>query len=266
MALDESGGGIFTGERLVTDEALFSADLARHLVAYQFAQELVRGKKVLDAGCGDGYGTELLARTAATALGVDRSEETIDVAKRRYQRPNLTYKACNLDHLSSLGEKFDAVCHFQVIEHLPDPRPFLLQVRQVLTPGGMLVLTTPNRIFSYVENPYHVHEYLADELRNLLEEIFVHVEMRGVRGSERVMQFERARGEQANRILRLDPLGLRRFLPRAVIEWAYAKLARLVRRRIASGGKSMLQISPEDFQISDFAEESLDLLAICRCA
>src|SRR5229473_2363704 len=106
--------GIFTGERLVANDPLFAADFSRHLVAYRFAQERVRGKRVLDAGCGDGYGTELLAQSAARAVGVDRNAETIAIASRRYQRANLLYRVCDLPGLSALGERFDVVCSFQV--------------------------------------------------------------------------------------------------------------------------------------------------------
>jgi len=261
---DESGGGIFTGERLVANDPLFAADFARHLVAYQFAQERARATTVLDAGCGDGYGTDLLAQTAARALGVDRSAETIALAGQRYRRPNLSYRACELHRLRALGEQFDVVCNFQVIEHVVDPRPFLEQVRQVLKPGGCLIVTTPNRLNSFVENPYHVHEYLAEELKQVLGSVFPSVEMQGVCGNERVMAFERARGVQAGRILRLDPLGLRGLLPRALVEWAYPRLARLVRRNIAHGDATAVTIGPSDFSISADAEGSLDLLATCR--
>jgi SAM-dependent methyltransferase len=257
--------GLFTGERLLAGDPLFAADFARHLVAYHYAQDCVRGKTVLDAGCGDGYGTDRLAETAARALGVDRSAETIALAAQRYQRPNLAYRVCELPRLTDLGEQFDVVCNFQVIEHLVDPRPFLQQARAVLAAGGCLIVTTPNRLNSFVENPYHVHEYVADELAALLRSVFGQVEMRGVCGNDRVMAFERARGTQAGRILRLDPFGLRRLLPRALIEWAYPRLARMVRRRIGTSGEQSASITPGDFEISEDAEGSLDLLAVCRC-
>ena len=156
-------GAHFTGERLVAGDPLFAADLSRHVVAYQFAQEYVRGKCVLDAGCGDGYGTHILAQTAARALGVDRSTEAMAAAAQSYQHPNLSYRVCELPRLADLGECFDVVCNFQVIEHLIDPRPFLRAAHAVLRPGGSLIVTTPNRLKSNDENPYHVHEYVAHE-------------------------------------------------------------------------------------------------------
>src|SRR5262245_45555884 len=218
---DDSHGGIFTGERLVAGDPLFLADLSRHIVAYRTAQDYVRGKRVLDAGCGDGYGTDLLAETAAYAVGVDRSLDTVAVARRRYQRPNLAYRVCDLPRLMELGERFDVVCNFQVIEHLTDPEPFLRGAQPVLEPGGCLSVTTPNRLTSHIENPYHVHEYVADELRAMLAKVFATVEVQGVCGDERVMAYERARVARAKRILRLDPLNLRRMVPQRAIEAIY---------------------------------------------
>ena len=256
--------GIFTGERLVASDPLFAADFSRHLKAYQFAQAHVGGKRVLDAGCGDGYGTHLLAEAAERALGVDRSADTVAVAARRYQGVNLSYRVCALDRLSDLGEQFDVVCNFQVIEHLVEPRPFLKQVRQILAPGGCLIVTTPNRLQSLVENPYHVHEYIVGELEQLLREVFTRVDMRGVCPNARAMAYDRARAAQATRILRLDPLGVRHLLPRTLIEWVYPKLARLVRRRITPANGAAAAISAADFTIESALEGALDLLAICR--
>lgn len=262
--MDESLGGIFTGERLVAGDTLFAADLSRHVAAYRLAQERVRGKRVLDAGCGDGYGTDLLAQTAARAMGVDRAAATVAVAAGRYRRPNLAYRVCELTRLGELGRRFDVVCNFQVIEHLAEPRPFLEQARGVLEPGGCLIVTTPNRLNSVVPNPYHVHEYVAEELHALLAEVFSLVDVRGIVGDERAMAYERRRVAQAQRILRLDPLNLRRFIPAQAIEVIYPKLARLVRRGVARVDGAALQIGPENFTIATDCTAALDLLATCE--
>ncbi|GBD27853.1 putative S-adenosylmethionine-dependent methyltransferase [bacterium HR30] len=256
-------GGLFTGERLHAGDPLFQADLARHVFAYQYARELARGKRVLDAGCGDGYGTALLAEAAAYVVGVDREERAIATARERYQRANLSYHVCRLEELEGLGERFDLICHFQVIEHLPDPLPFLRAAARVLTPKGQLLITTPNRLLSRIENPYHVHEYVAEELHGLLTTVFPYVEVWGVWGNEKVMAFETERVRQAQRILRLDPLGLRRLLPRALVEWAYPRLARLVRRQIAPEARENL--GARDFMIRKETEGALDLFAVCHC-
>ncbi|MCX8073854.1 MAG: class I SAM-dependent methyltransferase [Candidatus Binatia bacterium] len=263
MSESASQGGLFTGERLHAGDPLFQADLARHVFAYSYAQVLARGKRVLDAGCGDGYGTALLAEVAEQAVGVDREARAIAAARQRYQRPNLRYEACSLEEVDKLGQTFDIICHFQVIEHLEDPKPFLFAAHKVLAKGGGLVITTPNRLLSRIENPYHVHEYIADELQTVLSSVFPRVEMFGIWGNDKVMAFEEARVRQARRILRLDPLGLRKHIPRSLVEWAYPRLARLVRRRIAQKGNPPIETS--DFSIRRETSGALDLLAICYC-
>jgi 2-polyprenyl-3-methyl-5-hydroxy-6-metoxy-1,4-benzoquinol methylase len=257
-----SAGGLFTGERLHAGDPLFAADLARHLVAYRHAQTLAQAKRVLDAGCGDGYGTYLLAEVASEAVGVDREARAVAVARERYVRSNLRYVACNLEELASWNDAYDVICHFQVIEHLVDPLPFLHAARKILAPGGVFIVTTPNRLLSRVENPYHVREYTGPELQELLRRVFPRVELFGVWGNEKVMAFENARAQQANRILRLDPFGLRRYVPRGVVEWAYPRLARLVRRRV--GGTNTGAITEADFSIRSETDGALDLLAHCR--
>jgi SAM-dependent methyltransferase len=262
---EAAGGGIFTGERMVAGDPLFAADLSRHLVAYEFARERVRGKVVLDAGCGDGYGAHVLAAGAASVVGIDRSAETIAVARRRYQRPNLRYEVCELDRLEGLGQRFDVVSHFQVIEHLPDPVPFLQQAKTVLSNrDGLLIVTTPNRPNSLVENPYHVREYAGAELRQLLSRVFPRVELLGICGDARAMAYERTRARYAGGVLKLDPLGLRRLVPRPLVEALYPHLARMVRRTIRRTNSAAMSITVENFRIGEDYDNSLDLLALCH--
>jgi SAM-dependent methyltransferase len=256
--------GIFTGERLVANDPLFAADMARHLFAYRWAQERGRGRVVLDAGCGDGYGTHMLAATAASAVGVDRNPGTVEVARGRYQQPNLAYRVCDLTALTGLGETFEVVCNFQVLEHLDDPLPFLRQVREVLRPGGELILTTPNRLMTVIEIPYHVHEYAPAELAEVLGGVFPRVEVRGVRGDERAMAYEHSRIANAQRILRLDPLNLRRFVPRTLIEAVYPYLAKTVRRGIQKEQGGATPVTEANFSLAENPGDSLDLLAVCR--
>src|SRR4029077_8954923 len=106
--------------------------------------------------------------------------------------------------------KFDLVLSFQVIEHLPDPVGFLGDLARRVAEGGELLVTTPNRLMSVSENPYHLREWTAGELLALATPVLPAARMMGVHVSPRVLAYERARGEQVRRLLRLDPLGLRR--------------------------------------------------------
>src|SRR5262245_42592687 len=109
--------------------AEFMYDEARHLAAYLHARTLTRGRDVLDAGCGEGFGTVLLADEARSVLGIDYAAEPIATARAAYVRPGLEFRQLDVHELPRLERRFDLVTNFQVIEHLPDPRRFLRAVR-----------------------------------------------------------------------------------------------------------------------------------------
>ena len=252
----------FTGERLPGGgDPEFGVDMQRHLAAYRWAADLARDRAVLDAGCGEGYGASLLAGSARRVLAVDRAE-AIALATSRYRDPRLAFRALDLMQLPTLGERFDVVLSFQVIEHLPDPVGFLRALAACTAPGGTLVVTTPNRLMSVSENPYHLREWTAPELLELAAPVLPGVRVRGMNASERVLAYERERGAQVQRILRLDPLGLRRLVPEAVVRVVFARLARLVRRRVGAAG-ALPQAGPEDFTVrDDDLARALDLVLV----
>jgi 2-polyprenyl-3-methyl-5-hydroxy-6-metoxy-1,4-benzoquinol methylase len=241
----------------------FAYDEARHLAAYRYARELARGRDVLDAGCGEGFGTVLLAETARSVLGVDYAAEAVEVARASHRRANLEFRQLEVHALATLGRHFGLITNFQVIEHLPDPARFLAVVRDALAPGGVLLLTTPNRLTSVSENPVHLREYDADELHQLLAPMFARVEMHSVIGSEKVRAFDAERGRQVRRILRLDPLGLRHLLPQRLVYVAFAHLGALVRRR-AVDASTEARITPSDFTVvAERRPDALDHVALC---
>jgi len=253
-----------TGERPGRGEG-FAYDEARHLSAYLFAREVARGRDVLDAGCGEGFGTVLLAETARQVTGIDYSPAAVAAATAAYRRPNLEFRHLDVYALPRLDLRFDVITNFQVIEHLADPAAFLTAVRAALKPDGVLILTTPNRLMTVSENPYHLREYTADELATLLRPIFSRVEMRSMMGNATVLAFEAARAQQVQRILRLDPLGLRHRLPQSLVRFAFGKLSVLVRRRVTGVAAATDAIVPEDFHVADGSRpDGLDLVALCR--
>lgn len=253
-----------TGERPGRGHG-FAYDEARHLAAYLFARELARDRTVLDAGCGEGFGTVLLAETARRVTGIDYSPAAVAAASAAYQHPNLEFRHVDVYALPRLDLRFDVITNFQVIEHLADPAAFLTAVRAALQPDGVLVLTTPNRLMTASENPYHLREYTADELTALLRPIFSRIEMRSMMGNAAVMAFEAARARQVQQILRLDPLGLRHRLPQGLVRFAFGKLSVLVRRRVAGTATATQSIVPEDFHVAaESRPDALDLVALCR--
>lgn len=244
----------------------FAYDEARHLIAYIHARQLARGLDVLDAGCGEGFGTVLLAETARSVTGIDYAAPPIAVASAAYaDRRNLTFQQLDVRELPKLGRRFGFVTNFQVIEHLVDPMPFLEAVKDVLASDGTFMVTTPNRLMSASENPVHVHEYVAEEFRALLARVFYRVALASVLGNEKVRAFDEERARQVRRLLRLDPLGVRRLLPTSLERFIFAQLSGVVRRRVAQTAAVTTTIVTADFTVVDEVRpDALDLVAFCR--
>jgi len=254
----------YTGERPGWGEG-FEYDYSRHVAAYRYVATLAGGRSVLDAGCGEGFGTQTLADVAERVLGVDYSPVAVGECRRLWKKPNLRFERLDLTTPDGFAETFDLVVNFQVIEHIDDPLPFLHGLRERLAPGGRLVLTTPNRLRTISENPYHVREYTPAELHALLSGVFDDVEVLGVHGNAKVEEFDAGRARAVRRILRLDPLGLRRLLPEKLLLFAFARLARVVRRAAAGSTSSPASpITPDDFFVTaGGVEQALDLVAVC---
>ncbi len=257
-------GVAFTGERLHEGSELFAVDLVRHRAAYAFAIERAKagrildlGGRVLDLGCGSGYGTAELADSCPGTVGVDR------IAPDPQARgPQVRFLRADLRGIPLANASFDLVVSFQVIEHLEDPGPYLAAIARLLRPNGTALISTPNLLQSDGENPFHVHEYMADELARTLQHHFRNVEMRGVGASAPAAHYYGERLRQIRRIVRLDPLRLRHRLPRWLIDWMFAKLALVVRRGIRRQ-EGLPQVGLSDFPVGNADEECLDLLAVC---
>ncbi|HUG15917.1 MAG TPA: methyltransferase domain-containing protein, partial [Thermomicrobiales bacterium] len=160
----------FTGERVLPGLPEMRVTYLQSLAAYEFALGFASGQRVLDCGCGEGYGSALLAETAAEVVGLDRDDEVVEFAAAKYAQPDrLRFVASDAERLPFDDGAFDLITCFQVLEHLHDARSFLREARRVLAPGGALLLTTPNVLVAGERpNPHHVHDYRPDELRALL--------------------------------------------------------------------------------------------------
>jgi SAM-dependent methyltransferase len=160
-----------TGERTVPGVPEENYWFRRHEAAYEFAAPLVAGRTVLEVGCGEGYGTELLARTAQRVLGIDYDALTTAHARATYRTP--WFARANLAALPVPSGSVDVVATLQVIEHVWNHGEFVRECLRVLRPGGLFLVTTPNRLtFSPGRdapiNPFHTKEFTASELAGLV--------------------------------------------------------------------------------------------------
>ena len=144
-----------------------------HVARYRFAKDFVRGKRVLDIACGEGYGAAALAKAgAASVVGIDLSAEVCDHARRKY---GLDARAGDAQAIPLPDRSIDVVVSFETIEHVDDPAAFLGECARVLVPEGMLIVSTPNRpVYSGEgeQNPFHRLEFDEEEFVELLRSQF----------------------------------------------------------------------------------------------
>ncbi len=248
---DHAEGGLpLTGERTVPGLAVENYWFRRHEVAYLRCADLCAGQEVLEAGCGEGYGADLLASVARRVVAVDYDAATVAHVRDRY--PRVAVLAANLAALPMPDASIDVVVNFQVIEHLWDQPQFITECLRVLRPGGLLLISTPNRITftpgsDVPVNPFHTRELNAAELRELLVDGGFQVQsMSGVFHGPRLTEMDARHGG-------------------SIID---AQIARAVAGAPWDDGllADVAAVRPEDFEIVSEQERdidvSLDLLAI----
>jgi 2-polyprenyl-3-methyl-5-hydroxy-6-metoxy-1,4-benzoquinol methylase len=172
-----------TGERTLPDVPEENYWFRRHLVVYEWIAAQVAGMRVIDMACGEGYGSDVLARAAGSVVGVDANPDAHEHARLRYRRANLRFAR---ELIESFSEPADAVVFLQTIEHVQEPGAVLEHFRSLTGEGGTVFVSTPNVLTlapkgaSRSENPWHVHEYRAEEFTQLCHAGFSAVEMYGL--------------------------------------------------------------------------------------
>jgi O-antigen biosynthesis protein len=154
-----------------------------HLHRYAYISRHVRGRTVLDLASGEGYGTAMLARAAALAVGIEIDEKSIRHAQKKYRADNLYYILGSITDIP-LTTRFDIIVCFEVIEHIHDHERLLAEVKRLLAAGGIFAISTPNKPeYRILEpaNPFHLKELDHEEFRRLLTGHFSHVQFLGQR-------------------------------------------------------------------------------------
>lgn len=176
---------VLTGERTLPGISNENYWFRRHLVAYEYSLGMAAGGRVIDIGCGEGYGPAMLARAASSVLGVDIAPEVVEHARRCYPADNLSFEVMDVNALTAGDSTFDLAVSFQVVEHLADVSGYFSEVSRILAPSGAAVLTTPNRLTispgrDEPINPFHLREYTPGEFREVLQPHFDEVDISGL--------------------------------------------------------------------------------------
>ncbi len=250
---------LHTAERVSNRDASDNYVFQRSILAYHKAAEIVRGD-VLEIGTGVGYGVEVVAPSAERYVTIDKS-----CAYNTQLPANAEFQQMTVPPLGFADESFDFVISFQVIEHIERDREFVAEVSRVLRKGGVFIVSTPNAPMSLTRNPWHVREYTAQELKALLATQFSDIEMLGVKGNEKIMEYYEANRRGVERITRFDILDLQHRLPRWMLQIPYDVLNRLNRRRLLNQNNELTSsITMEDYSISAISEDCFDLYFIAR--
>ena len=232
-----------TGERTLPDVPEENYWYQRHLVVYEWVAERVHGRRVVDLACGEGYGSAVLARTAASVVGVDANPEAFEHARAKYRQATFERNMIELWQ----GD-VDCVVFLQTIEHIPDPDAMLAHVRELIGPDGVAYVSTPNVLTLAPKgekrsgNPWHVREYRPGEYLELCERHFSRVDMLGLFHARMLrahqVAIERFGWDQLHKSLRFTKPFYDRFTP---------------------------AISVRDFALrSTGLDRALDFLAVCR--
>lgn len=170
---------LFTGERLMTEINEYWS--IEHLHRYALALNFVRDKKIIDIASGEGYGSNILADSAAFVTGIDISEVAIKHSKNKYKKHNLSYVHGSATSIPMNDHSIDIVISFETIEHLSEHDQMITEIKRVLKPHGVLIISSPDKkYYSDIPgycNPFHVKELYAKEFNELIEKYFTNVEI-----------------------------------------------------------------------------------------
>ena len=225
-----------------------------HYHRYLWARPLVAGRRVLDLGSGEGFGSALLAEAAATVIGVDLDPRAVEHSRLNYVAQNLEYRVGSAERLADVADvAFDAVVAFEMVEHVGDQEAVLAEVERVLAPDGLLIVSTPERraysdATGYV-NPFHTRELTREEFTTLLQRRFATLALfaqRSVTGS----RIEALSGDVTGR-------GQAVQIERADDDWREAAAPEPLYLVAVAGNRALPEL-PEHSSLSDYGLALLD--------
>jgi 2-polyprenyl-3-methyl-5-hydroxy-6-metoxy-1,4-benzoquinol methylase len=211
---------VLDGERTLPDVPEENYWFRRHLVVYEWVAAQVAGRRVIDMASGEGYGAAVLARRAASVVGVEANPDAFEHARLRYGAANLRFERSMVE---VYAEPCDAIVFLQTIEHVRDPGAVLEHFASMLAPGGVVFVSTPNVLTlappgaARSDNPWHVREYRPEEFRALCAAHFARVDLHGLFHARSLawhqVAIERLGWDAIHRRLRLTRPFYDRFVP-----------------------------------------------------
>jgi SAM-dependent methyltransferase len=246
-----------TGERAGAKQGGFNPAWQRHSFAYAAAAKQLEGDRILDLGCGSGHSFHLF--DPRTTVGVDISEEALAGQDRETV-------VADIRSVPLPDQGFDAVFCSHAIEHVPDPERVVEEARRLVAADGEVLFVTPNRLTfgrpDEIIDPFHFIEFSPDEFERICRTGFDEVRLEGLFASPRYMKLFDQERHTLDRLLRLDPLRLRRLVPLKLKQWLYDFLLNHFRKEVDPQAEA---IDQSDFELrSDRLDEALDLYAFCR--
>ena len=246
-----------TSDKIASDNPLHH----RLLSAYVFAEKYINGD-VLELGCGEGRGIDIILKKSKSFTAIDKISEVTERLSRKYK--NEKFISSSFPPLINIDDNsFDTIVTFQVIEHINNDNLFVEEIYRILRPGGKALITTPNIEMTLTRNPWHIREYTSRQLQDLAAKFFTKITMKGIAGNDKIKKYYEENKKSVSKFKRLDILNLEKNLPNFLYKIPYEILNRMNRNKLQANDKSLVSsISTNDYSLQDDNPKNLDLFLI----
>lgn len=252
---------IYTTE--ITSDKILSDNPLHHrlLSAYLFAEKYISGD-VLELGCGEGRGIDIILRKSKSFTAIDKISEVTERLSRKY--PNEKFISSSFPPLKNIeDESFDTLISFQVIEHIKNDKLFIKEIHRILKPGGKALISTPNINMTLTRNPWHVREYTSQQLFDLASSNFKNILMKGIYGNDKIKKYYDDNKKSVMKFKRLDFFNLEKYLPNFLYKIPYEFLNRMNRNKLQADDNSLVSsITTNDYSLENDNPKNLDLFLI----
>ena len=246
-----------TSDKIVSDNPLHH----RLLSAYVFSEKHINGD-VLELGCGEGRGIDIILNKSKSFTAIDKISEITERLSLKY--PEEKFISSSFPPLNSIEDNsFDTIVSFQVIEHIKNDELFIEEIYRILKPGGKALISTPNIKMTLTRNPWHIREYTSRQLQELAKKVFKKIIMKGISGNDKVKKYYEENKKSVSKFKRLDILNLEKYLPNFLYKIPYEFLNRVNRKKLESNDRCLVSsISTSDYILEKDNPKNLDLFLI----